>query len=55
VRAITRDAMRNQGRFSALVMGVVNSKPFQMNMKVADPMPSHAVDDANRNRSKGAK
>jgi Protein of unknown function (DUF1592)/Protein of unknown function (DUF1588)/Protein of unknown function (DUF1585) len=55
VRAITRDAMRNQNRFSALIMGVVNSKPFQMNMKVADPMPSHAVDNTNRERSKGAK
>jgi uncharacterized protein DUF1592/uncharacterized protein DUF1588/uncharacterized protein DUF1587/uncharacterized protein DUF1595/uncharacterized protein DUF1585 len=55
VRAITRDALRSQSRFSALVLGVVNSKPFQMNMKVADPMPSHAVDNANRDRSKGAK
>jgi hypothetical protein len=26
-----------------------------MNMKVADPMPSHAVDSANRDRNKGAK
>ena len=55
VRAITRDAMRNQNRFSALIMGVVNSKPFQMNMKVADPMPSHAVENTNRERNKGAK
>jgi hypothetical protein len=37
VRAIARDAARKQNRFSALVLGVVNSKPFQMNMKVADP------------------
>ena len=49
-----RDA-HHRNRFSALVMGVVNSKPFQMNMKVADPVPSHAVDSANRDRSKGAK
>ena len=55
VRAITRDAMRNQNRFSALVMGVVNSKPFQMNMKSGDAVPSPAVDGANRDRSKGAK
>src|SRR5262249_4558655 len=47
VRAIARDALRHQYRFSALVMGVVNSKTFQMNMKVTDPVPSHAV-DANR-------
>jgi len=55
VRAIARDAVRNQNRFSALVLGVVNSKPFQMNMKVADPMPSQAVDSANRDRTKGEK
>ena len=55
VRAIARDALRNQGRVSALVMGVVTSKPFQMNMKVAEPMPSHAVDNPSRDRSKGAK
>ena len=55
VRAIARDALSSQNRFSALVMGVVNSKPFQMNMKVAEPVPSHAVDGANRDRSKGAK
>jgi hypothetical protein len=55
VRAITRDALRSQNRFSALVMGVVNSKPFQMNMKVNDSTPSQAIDSANRDRSKGAK
>jgi len=55
VRTIARDAMRGQGRFSALVLGVVNSKPFQMNMKVAEPVPSHVVDNARRDRSKGAK
>jgi hypothetical protein len=54
VRSIARDAARNQNRVSALVMGVVNSKPFQMNMKVTDPVPSHTVDNANR-ESKGAK
>ena len=30
VRAITRDAARNDHRFSSLVLGVVNSVPFQM-------------------------
>jgi hypothetical protein len=35
VRSIARDAARNGNRFSALVLGVVNSKPFQMNMKEA--------------------
>jgi glyoxylase-like metal-dependent hydrolase (beta-lactamase superfamily II) len=31
--AIARDAGRNGNKFSALVLGVVRSKPFQMNMK----------------------
>jgi hypothetical protein len=34
VRAIARDAHKNGDRFSSLVLGVVKSKPFQMNMKV---------------------
>ncbi len=36
VRSIARGAARNDNRFSALVLGVVKSKPFQMNMKVED-------------------
>jgi len=36
VRAIARDAARSDNRFSALVLGVVQSKPFQMNMQVAE-------------------
>jgi Protein of unknown function (DUF1592)/Protein of unknown function (DUF1588)/Protein of unknown function (DUF1585) len=55
VRSIARDAMRNQTRFSTLVMGIVSSKPFQMNMKVVDPVPSHTVEPAVRDRGKGAK
>ena len=35
VRAIARDAVKNNNRFSALVLGVVKSQPFQMNTKVA--------------------
>jgi hypothetical protein len=34
VRAITRDADKSGDKLSALVLGVVKSKPFQMNMKV---------------------
>jgi hypothetical protein len=34
VRSIARDVVKNNGRFSAIVMGVVKSKPFQMNSKV---------------------
>ena len=33
VRSIARDAARDGNRFSALVLGVVRSKPFQMNAK----------------------
>jgi hypothetical protein len=33
VRAIAHDVIKNNGRFSSMVMGVVNSKPFQMNTK----------------------
>jgi hypothetical protein len=55
VRSIARDAMRNQNRFSALVLGVVNSKPFQMNMRVAEPVRSHTVDNAIPDRGRGAK
>jgi len=44
VREIAHDAKRNGNRFSALVLGVVNSKPFQMSMKVPErPMPAHTV------------
>jgi|SoiMethySBSTD1v2_1073268.scaffolds.fasta_scaffold03471_5 mono/diheme cytochrome c family protein len=33
VRAITRDVLQNNGRFSAIVLGIVRSQPFQANMK----------------------
>jgi hypothetical protein len=36
VRSVARDAGRNNDRFSALVLAVVKSKPFQMNMKVQE-------------------
>ena len=35
VRAIVRDAARNNYRFSSLILGVVNSAPFRMRMKAA--------------------
>ena len=34
VRAIARDADKSGDKFSALVLGVVKSKPFQMNTKL---------------------
>jgi hypothetical protein len=33
VRAIVRDAARNDYRFSSLIQGIVKSEPFQMNRK----------------------
>jgi hypothetical protein len=36
VRAIANDADAHGDKLSALVLGVVKSKPFQMNVKVAD-------------------
>jgi hypothetical protein len=33
VRAIARETAKNNGRFSSMVLGIVNSKPFQMNIK----------------------
>jgi hypothetical protein len=43
VRAIARDAGRDGNKFSALVLGVVRSKPFQMNMKQDVPAPTSAT------------
>jgi mono/diheme cytochrome c family protein len=37
VRAIARDAAREQNRFSAIVLGVVRSPQFQMRVKAAGP------------------
>jgi mono/diheme cytochrome c family protein len=37
VRAITRDVIKNNGRFSAIVLGIVRSQPFQVNMKAEAP------------------
>jgi len=34
IRSIARDAQRNNNRFSSLVLGVVRSEPFQMNVKL---------------------
>jgi hypothetical protein len=53
VRAIARDAGRSGNKFSALVLGVVRSKPFQMNMKQDSPAPTSAT-AANKDSRKGA-
>jgi hypothetical protein len=36
VRDIIRDAAPSRFKFSSIVMGIVNSDPFQMNMKITD-------------------
>ena len=36
IRAIARDAARDEHRFSALVLGVVNSPQFRMRIKAED-------------------
>ena len=36
VRAIVRESARNDYRFSSLILGIVNSKPFQMRMKAPE-------------------
>jgi hypothetical protein len=33
VRSIAREAAQNENRFSALVMGIVNSRPFRINVR----------------------
>jgi hypothetical protein len=49
VRAIARDARKSSNRFSALVLAVVRSDPFQMNMKVQETAaPRQAAAEAPR-------
>jgi hypothetical protein len=40
VRAIARETLKNEGRFSSIVLGVVKSHPFQMNMKIEGAAPA---------------
>jgi len=42
VRAIARDAAASKYKFSSIVMGVVKSPAFQMNMKAPDPAQQRA-------------
>jgi hypothetical protein len=44
VRTIMRDAARDRYRFSDLVLGIVQSAPFQMRMKEADSVNSRKAD-----------
>jgi len=43
VRSIVRDAAPNKYKFSALVMGIVKSPPFQMNMKTDNSSQQRAA------------
>jgi hypothetical protein len=56
VRSIARDAARADHRFSSLVLAVVRSKPFQMNMKMVEaPVPSTVGDSTGTASPKGAR
>jgi hypothetical protein len=46
VRTIVRDASRNNYRFSAIIMGIVRSVPFQMRM---EPSPEGRVNEVSTN------
>jgi hypothetical protein len=50
VRAISRDVINNNGRFSSMVMGVVKSQPFQMNMKVDTATSTASVQTGSDNK-----
>ena len=39
VRAIARDAARNDNKFSSLIVGIVRSDPFQMRVKQQETKP----------------
>jgi hypothetical protein len=39
IRSITREAGRNNYRFSSIVTAIVNSEPFQMRVKKAEETP----------------
>jgi hypothetical protein len=43
VRAIARDTLKDGGKFSAMVLTVVKSQPFQMNTKAAPPSTASAA------------
>ena len=41
VRAIAREAERNNNRISSIIVGIVKSAPFQMNVKTADSVAAN--------------
>ena len=54
VRAIARDAAVNGDRFSALVLGVVKSRPFQMNTKTGPAPAANTAALTTANPGRGA-
>ena len=40
VRSIVREAGRNDNRFSSLILGIVKSQPFNMNVKEGETVAS---------------
>ena len=50
VRAISREAVKNDGRFSALVLSVVKSQPFQMNTKTESVPATNTARATTENR-----
>ena len=56
VRSIARDAAPNDNRFASLVLGVVKSKPFQMNTKSVDAaVPSQTEPSRDKDSKKGGR
>jgi hypothetical protein len=56
VRAIARDTLNNNGRFSTIVLGIVKSRPFQMNMKgvpAAAPAATATASASNHSETRG--
>jgi len=53
VRSLARDAQGSGNRFSALVLGVVKSRPFQMNTKTG-PAPAAQTASIPTTQGKGA-
>ena len=47
VRQIAHDVVANNGRFSSMVLGVVKSRPFQMNSVTDQPAPTTSTAHAN--------
>jgi len=53
IRSIQRDANKNGNKFSALVLAVAKSKPFQMNTKSQPASNTATTADARTHTDKG--